>query len=380
MDQLYLPLETCFLYLNNNPKVMQQLVYDMKLSRPDSLTNESAVPGSFDNLKRDVIFTRAGDITPSLRSNLSKREKINVLIQKESQTKPFNLNSKLINKNKKTFIHDENFGVNLEHEYSENTGLFPRNDKIHRKFRLAEIKYSSNHIPTPGSLPQSHNINNSVTLQNNTASSDLGGQPNFITKDVEAKEFLFKKVDIHKHEGLINVEFKTNEIKLLDDESKLNLSNIERKFVGASPFFQTIEFDPRTSNETGILLKILNYEFENVDINDAKVDEYIEENENENYKTPWYMKYLDINTYVDPLSEYIKSFYPLSKEEYNEKYPWDKFYDAELYYDVDLTFTEDGGLNMEMIPGQLKDSIKTSRTTQSFYSKKKYNYVQSRIR
>lgn len=356
---------------------MQSLINNMK---PGLLTHESSVSDSLVCLANKRTDARLGGNKSHFNNSSNRSEKLSSSYQKLPKAKQFHLNSKFVNKNKKILTHDENLRINSDHECNENTGLFPRNPKNNSIFKLTEGQHNSNRINIHESFVKAHDFDISIVLEDDTTSNNLNTASCLPKESVETREFFFENVAIYKHKKFTNVEFIPENIKLLDAEAELKLFNVERKFLGASPFFQTIEFDPRTSNETGVLLKILNYEFENVDNHEIETEDYGGENARVNDKTPWYREYLDIGTYLNPISNYIKSFYPLSKEEYNKNYPWDKFYDAELYYDVDLVLTDDGELNMEMIPEQLEDTIKSLKTTQSVYLKKKYNYVQSRLR
>lgn len=187
-------------------------------------------------------------------------------------------------------------------------------------------------------------------------------------KLIETDDFPYKDEEKRKY---THVEIEPTNIELLDDEASLNLDLVSRKLVPyASPFFQTIEFDPCEPTDTGILLKILNYEFEHINEEDeAFANDSI--NEYENRRIPWYRQAFNFVKYYN---DFINSFKPLTKEEYNAKYPWEKFYDPELYFDTDLSDSDEGQLNMEMIPNQLQNSMSAEISD----SMKTYSYIKRR--
>lgn len=167
-----------------------------------------------------------------------------------------------------------------------------------------------------------------------------------------------------------DVELGVSEINLLDDSEPLDLSSIRKTLVPyASPFFQTIEFNPFEPTDTGILLKILNYEFEKIDKEtEHSIDSEI--SETETIKVSWLRKIYFF--FKGIYKDLFNIFKPLTKEEYNAKYPWDKFYDPELYFDNDMD--EEGTLNTELIPDQLQGTVSNDIEK----SMKHYFYVSKR--
>lgn len=116
----------------------------------------------------------------------------------------------------------------------------------------------------------------------------------------------FTEVEIEQHDNIL----------LENNHTKINFEAIGRKNVQyTGPFFHTIEFNPSCPTDEGVLLKILSHEFD-------VIDEYIEPLE-----VPWYSAMFD-------LKRIWKKFRNLTKEEYNAKYPWDKFYDRSKFHEM----------------------------------------------
>lgn len=171
------------------------------------------------------------------------------------------------------------------------------------------------------------------------------------------------------HDPYTKVDFDVQPIKLLPYDAKLDLTPLQEEFMfKAAPFFETLEFSPSNTDETGILLKILNYEFEECSRREEEEEFRVN---NKGDVIPWYQRIAD--AFISFINDLIKSWQPMSKEEYNEKYPWDKFYDPELYYDYKMDELHE--LNFDMIA---TDDVGTISKTNSFYQKKSHNYLSRR--
>lgn len=80
------------------------------------------------------------------------------------------------------------------------------------------------------------------------------------------------------------------------------------------------------------------------------------------------------NVNIKPFFTYLKSLLPMGKEEYNEKYPRDKYYDSELYYTFKLR-NDIHNFNSDMIPRNAEEAYPTS---QAFFSRNSSMYVSRR--
>lgn len=252
------------------------------------------------------------------------------------------------------------------------TGLQPRfiNSDEQRSFNresLASTMELSNDPKSPISYSTLINTTGHLlTLKND----DNVSTDEFINLDEKNND---SNYTFNKHSKYTKVDIEIPKVQLADSDEPLDLSSISNKFLtDTSPFYQTREFNPVDTTDTGILLKILNYEFESIpdesDIDDDNdnVDDYLDEN-SQNI-VPWYRNILNFNFF----RSVIDANKVLSKDEYNEKFPWDKFYEPELF---EFPETDDiNVLNEDMIPRSYHDTIASSTD----FSKKQYNYVSTR--
>lgn len=101
------------------------------------------------------------------------------------------------------------------------------------------------------------------------------------------------------------------------------LSGLSRKRIcDAAPFFLMTEFDPRAATDEGILLKVLNYEFDELD-NLPPVEPYGRYSLS-NIFEKWILGGWGFG--------WIRHFgFEITDDEYIAKFPWDRFYEPELY-------------------------------------------------
>lgn len=191
------------------------------------------------------------------------------------------------------------------------------------------------------------------------------------------KEYSLSDIDVPIHSSNItqfaDVEVNPSEAILSENESPLPLEKCLQNFVPyASPFFHTVEFNPYSPTDIGILLKIMNHEFENLSEDEYDDGFWVKiSNKIENEKAmqvPWFWRFLRLFN----IRNCFHFFEPLTKEEYNAKFPWDKFYDPELYYDNDVDI--EGGINMDMLPDNLENNL----GSESYSFKRFYSYVTDR--
>lgn len=281
--------------------------------------------------------------------------------------------------------YDENYGVeegfsNISSYSRRGSGLHPRvlheeeNKSIGRGTRLSVgsdyeksmyLKSAMTNLNAPA-VTYSSNLN---TIQDELNVETI--VPECTSKFPDAK--------LKKHSQYVNVETKPSEIKLLDNDAPLDLSPLANTFVPhASPFFQTREFDPNVPTDTGILLKILNYEFDLIpDEVDSDEEEIFNEDLEANYKrtnskrrNAWYEGWIDLKC----IKEFLNSYKNLSVEEYKEKYPWDQFYDPELYYSPKPHNISDSGLNLDMIDSRSLNTVPGISTA----TKREHSYLLQR--
>lgn len=279
--------------------------------------------------------------------------------------------------------HDENFGVEdniygFNSKISRGSGLYPRvpHEEDNRSLvRGTRLSISSN-------FEKSFNIKS--TLSNSIqADGTYSSNLNTIKDELNIETIIdepFPNISDQKyikHSKYTSVDTEPTNVKLLDDDEPLNLSCLSNSFVPhANPFFQTKEFSPYTPTDTSILLKILSYEFElipdEVDSEDGGYDpdHHLEEKEKNNTHSAWYDGWIDLKS----IKEFLNSYKTLSVEEYKKKYPWDQFYDPELFYSAYLRHDEERGLNLEMIPNGLQDSVSGFSTA----AKREYSYLSQR--
>lgn len=331
------------------------------LSRPGSLKDDPLCPYGEKSLKR--ARTIAGTSTASTLqmtqlSGLTVLSEINTNIREKSYS-PY-MRSRLRENVSEILLQDENLGIKTngdqELEQKNNLksktipGLYPRLSIEGKNFPVARI-------PSPGNQNLFDEINNEPEVEQSSSKSlvtviskNFNGLRSIKnTFSLEVDNVYDDDSEIKCSRKFTNVEFDVPKITLLDDSEPLDLSLVKRRLVPyASPFFQTIEFSPFEPTDTGILLKILNHEFESLD--NENDNELMQEKENK--RIPWYRQLLSLEKYY---TQFINSFKPLSKEEYNSKYPWDKFYDPELYYDNDMD--DEGVLNTDLLPENLHNSI-----------------------
>ena len=284
-----------------------------------------------------------------------------------------------------TLLQDENLGVKSDlfktkfNELDRSTnsnlpGLYPR---ISMEERSLSNSLRNRDAYQQNRYQDEHRINSEVEIHSNQSFVTLISK-NFhglstIKNDSTEEDYIYSS-STSENKSLsrkfTDVDLDVPKIDLLDDSEPLDLSPIKKRLVPyAGPFFQTIEFNPFEPTDTGILLKILNYEFEQIDKeNDDSVDSRILETEK--IKVSWIRKLISVVEGV--YNDFLHVFKPLTKEEYNAKYPWDKFYDPELYFDNDMD--EEGTLNTELIPDQLQGTVSNDIEE----SMKPYFYVSKR--
>lgn len=349
------------------------------LSRPGSLKDDPLRPYGEKSLKRARTIagtsTTASTLQMTQLSGLTVLSEINTNIREKSYS-PY-MRSRLRENVSGIFLQDENLGIKingdseLEQKNSLKSksipGLYPRlsiEGKISPEARIPSLKNQNlfDEINDEPEIEQSSS-KSFVTL----ISKNFNGLSTVKNTFCSEEENLYDDESEAKHNRqFTSVEFDVPKITLLDDSAPLDLSQVKRRLVPyASPFFQTIEFNPFEPTDTGILLKILNHEFESLD--DENDDDLMQEKENK--RIPWYRELLNLEKYY---TQFINCFKPLSKDEYNFKYPWDKFYDPELYYDNEMD--DEGVLNTELLPENLHNSISSEINDYM----KPYSYISRR--
>lgn len=223
-----------------------------------------------------------------------------------------------------------------------------KNDILHEQDINSEIEEHSD--PSVITLT-SNNYHGLSTIKNNYNYSEDEISYNKVLEEKEKRKYT-------------DVEIKVSTVKLLDNSEPLDLTKVKRRLVpDVSPLFYTHEFEPDRASDTDVLLKILSYEFEVIDKEDEEFERRAIE-ETDDLIVLWYTNAL--HSVVSICINFIHSFKSMTKEEYNSKYPWDKFYEPELYYQHDID--EDGVLNMDMIPEGLQGiSNKIDETINSRY-------------
>lgn len=287
-----------------------------------------------------------------------------------------------------TSLQDENLGVKSDpfkikfNEINKSTsnnlpGLYPR-ISIDERSLSNSLRNKSTY--QQNIFPDENCINSEVEIPSNQSFVTLISK-NFhglstIKNDSSGKDYIYSSSPSENKilsRRFIDVELDVPKINLLDDSEPLNLSPIKKSLVPyASPFFQTIEFNPFEPTDTGILLKILSYEFEQID---KENDDFVDNGtlETENIKISWVRKLISVVEGI--YNDFLYIFKPLTKEEYNIKYPWDKFYDPQLYFDNDMD--EEGTLNTELIPDQLQGTVSNDiekSLKRFFYVSKRKSY------
>lgn len=353
----------------------------------------------------NLVLSSPGSLKHGHNNSFIKRDlkRTQTLIGLKSETSNINatLNKPLFAKRNLSSIdyrdpslnsHDENtnFGNSLRNSKYKNSPSAPLNNSYNglqlRKSANDEsvnqpVKFKFNPQTTSDhslTTLMEHYSNAPSTLKADYCIDVVSKRNSFDVPSLELQEQ--KSIDIDSPR-FVNVDLAIQHIELSDDTDPLNLENLASYVPYAGPFFQTHEFNPFEPTSTGILLKILNEEFELIEddlydnesdgLNDNFFDDLEKNATAKKLQKPWYREYFDKS--ISTVDQFIKSFKPLTKEEYNKKYPWDKFYDPELYYDSQ-TDDEEGVLNMDMIPDKLEGSINFESTT----FKRKYSYLSKR--
>ncbi|TID30333.1 hypothetical protein CANINC_001035 [Pichia inconspicua] len=318
----------------------------MKLSRPGSLSYDKDVT----NLKRARTFAGSSSTEHLIhyKTGSSKLQQQNLEINHISRfDENQDIELKAFSKRKDDTI---------SHRSSlKQSGLYPRYENV-----------KSNHFNIPTTLDPR------VDLEVNPYSAvtfKIEDNLKTITESVSVPS----TEKVPNRETYTKVDLEVQPIKLLPYDAELDLTPLKGNFMSkAVPFFETLEFCPTSTDETGILLKILNHEFEccskREEEQEFKANCCAEEEEDE---IPWYKK--ATKTMLTFIDELLKSWQPVDKEEYNKRFPWDKFYDPELYYDYKVDELHE--LNFDMIAS---DDVGTISKTNSFHMKKSHNYVSKR--
>lgn len=258
----------------------------------------------------------------------------------------------------KTLLKKQGTGV-TKIDSLKQSGLYPR-------YSNEQSRYKS--FKTPITLDPA---SNSTVNPYSAVTFKIEDNIKTITESVSISEESNK---INAHGPYTKVDIDVHPIELLPYDADLNLHLLGHDYVTkASPFFETLEFSPYNRDETGILLKILNHEFEECTLDEEKEAKGgCDYNEDIAIHIPWYHK-LQNNT-IQAINDFVKSFQPLSKEEYNKKYPWDKFYDPELYYEYEIADIHE--LNYDLIATDdtdfvTKQNAMSTRKTHSYLNKRK---------
>lgn len=266
-----------------------------------------------------------------------------------------------------SIIHfDENYGLELGTLSKQQSGrISPPNSLkqsgLHPRYNNKQSKFNAFPIPPKLDPGSSSPLNPYSTVT-------FKIEENLKTIVESSSELLKKKY--HVHDFNTTVDSKAQPIKLLSYDAKLDLSSLKGNIVSkAAPFFETLEFNPYYTDEIGILLKILNHEFETCFREEEKEERMANDcNEEVPDEIPWYRNLS--NAAVKAFDDFIKSWQPISKDEYNKKYPWDKFYDPELYYEFKIDEIHE--VNLDMIATDDLGSISKSN---SMYMRKPHNYL-----
>lgn len=118
----------------------------------------------------------------------------------------------------------------------------------------------------------------------------------------------------------------------------------------AAPFNSCNEFDPHKRTDEGILLSILAYEFQQLD-NREKLQNEAGFIKPRNMINSIYQYMLKWRWLLDP-------FVGVDQTEYLRRYPWDRFYDPQLFiHHNPKKIPSEHGLNLDMMPEELKEEI-----------------------
>lgn len=357
-------------------QTMDATVRNAQLSRPGSLRDDPLRPLGEKTLRRarTIAGTSTSSSLPQATpvAGLSILSEINTNVRERSYS-PYTRTKQRENVSE-AYFQDENLGIKTSGKQSLDQANQSKNKSIPGLYPRLSLEGKT--------FPETrvHSIRNQNTFHElqNEPDEEQPSNRSFVTLLSKNFNGLSTIKNSHYSDGdnenyepplgrkFTNVELNVPQIKLLEDSAPLDLSLVKRRLVPyASPFFQTIEFNPCEPTDTGILLKILNHEFESLD--DENEDEMLQEKENK--RTPWYRGLLDLEKCY---TRFVNSFKPLTKEEYNTRYPWDKFYDPELYYDNEMD--DEGVLNTELLPENLHNSISLEIND----SMKPYSYVSRR--
>lgn len=225
------------------------------------------------------------------------------------------------------------------------------------------------------SLNRNDNLNSSSirdTLKrtNASASKIRRNNPKFAVLELKNSEspIEIKSIIDNDHSQALRKRKRFSEVSippqistLSSDSQKFQISSDESTdFIKyAAPFNHCNEFDPYKKSDEGVLLSILALEFQKIDDEeDLKFDLHQE------------MGYVKPRSLISSIFEFVMGyrwlldpFIEIDRNEYLRRYPWDKFYDPELYYENGINevrkkkLSNDNGLNLDMMPDELKEEI-----------------------
>lgn len=231
----------------------------------------------------------------------------------------------------------------------ENSNTLIRNDIINRSsIRDTLKKLNDRSLRTGGRRSPALNV---IELKKSESAIEV--------KSIVNNDLLLPNKVLRKRKRYTEAAFTPQVHKLADDSYRFQLPFESKKFIKyAAPLHHLNEFNPFNKTDEGILLSILKFEFQKID------DE--EEHKFDLSQEMGYVKPRNLINYIcGLLMDYrwlLDPFIRVDRNEYLRRYPWDQFYDPELYFENGINEKESStsnehGLNLDMMPDELKEEI-----------------------